>query len=49
MNKNIEDVRILLLWAQESESLREKIQHTEQALTYLTDVVQTLRELHAAR
>jgi hypothetical protein len=49
VNKNIEDVRILLLWAQESDSLREKIQHTEQALAYLTDVVHTLRELHATR
>jgi hypothetical protein len=45
VNKNIEDVRILLLWAQESDSLRDKIQHTEQALQYLSDVVDTLREL----
>ena len=48
VNKNIEDVRILLLWAQESDSLRDKIQHTQQALTYLADVVETLRELHRA-
>jgi len=49
VNKNIEDVRILLLWAQEASDLREKVQHAEQALTYLSDVVDTLRELYAAR
>ena len=48
VNKNIEDVRILLLWAQESDSLREKVQHTTQALAYLTDVVSNLRELGRA-
>lgn len=48
VNKNIEDIRILLLWAQESDGIRDKIQHSQQALAYLTDVVETLRELHRA-
>ncbi len=48
VNKNIEDIRILLLWAQESDGIRDKIQHSQQALQYLTDVVETLRELHRA-
>jgi hypothetical protein len=49
VNKNIEDIRILLAWAQEANDIREKIQHAEQALTYLTDVVETLRELKSSR
>ena len=48
VNKNIEDIRILLLWAQEANDVREKIAHAEQALSYLGDVVETLRELRSA-
>ncbi|MCA1818900.1 MAG: hypothetical protein LC620_02420 [Halobacteriales archaeon] len=47
VNKNIEDIRILLLWAQEADSIRDKMQHAEQALAYLSDVVENLRELRA--
>lgn len=45
INKNIEDVRVLLLWAQEAPDVRDKIQHTQEAARYLADVVETLREL----
>lgn len=45
VNKNIEDVRILLQWAQEAGAVREKIQHAQQALTYLAEVIETLREM----
>ena len=48
VNKNIEDIRILLLWAQEADAMRDKIQHSQQALTYLADVVETLRELRGS-
>lgn len=48
INKNIEDVRILLLWAQDATDVREKIAHAEQAHAYLGDVVETLRELRRA-
>lgn len=48
VNKNIEDIRILLLWAQEANDVREKIAHAEQAHAYLGDVVETLRELKRA-
>ena len=45
VNKNIEDVRVLLQWAQEASAVREKIAHAQQALTYLAEVVETLREM----
>jgi hypothetical protein len=40
INKNLS---VLLLWAEEAVEVREKIQHSEQALTYLADIVETLR------
>jgi hypothetical protein len=43
INKNLADIRVLLLWAEEADETREKIQHAEQALTYLADIVETLR------
>jgi hypothetical protein len=43
INKNLSDIRVLLLWAEEAVEVREKIQHAEQALTYLADIVETLR------
>jgi hypothetical protein len=46
VNKNLQDIRILLQWAEEAYETREKIQHAEQALGYLREVVETLRELH---
>ena len=46
INKNLQDIRILLQWAEEAYETREKIQHAEQALSFLREVVETLRELH---
>jgi hypothetical protein len=46
VNKNLQDIRILLQWAEEAYETREKIQHSEQALNFLREVVETLRELH---
>lgn len=46
INKNLQDIRILLQWAEEAYETREKIQHAEQALHFLSEVVETLRELH---
>lgn len=46
VNKNLQDIRILLQWAEEAYETREKIQHADQALNYLREVVETLRELH---
>lgn len=46
VNKNLQDIRILLQWAEEAYETREKIQHADQALRFLTEVVETLRELH---
>lgn len=46
INKNLQDIRILLQWAEEAYETREKIQHAEQALNFLQEVVETLRELH---
>jgi hypothetical protein len=43
INKNLSDIRVLLLWAEEAVEVKEKIQHAEQALTYLADIVETLR------
>ena len=45
INKNLSDIRILLQWAEEAGEVREKIQHSEQALRYLAEVVETLREM----
>jgi hypothetical protein len=49
LNKNIEDIRILLLWAQEADSIGEKAQHTQQALTYLRDILEMLQEMPGRR
>jgi hypothetical protein len=49
VNKNIEDIRVLLMWAVDATDVREKIDHSAQALTYLSDVVETLRELDRSR
>lgn len=46
VNKNLQDIRILLQWAEEAYETREKIQHAQQALDFLREVVETLRELH---
>jgi hypothetical protein len=46
INKNLQDIRILLTWAEEAYETREKIQHADQALNFLREVVETLRELH---
>ncbi len=46
INKNLQDIRILLQWAEEAYETREKIQHAGQALDFLQEVVETLRELH---
>lgn len=46
INKNLQDIRILLQWAEEASQTAEKIQHSEQALRFLAEVVETLRELH---
>ena len=45
INKNLADIRVLLTWAEEATETREKVQHSEQALVYLTDIVQTLRSM----
>ncbi len=45
VNKNLSDIRILLTWAEEASDIKEKIQHTEQALRFLAEVVESLREL----
>jgi len=34
---------VLLLWSEEAVEVKEKVQHSEQALTYLADIVETLR------
>ena len=46
INKNLQDIRILLQWAEEASQTQEKIQHADQALRFLSEVVETLRELH---
>ncbi len=48
INKNLQDIRILLQWAEEASETREKIQHAEQALQFLPEVVANLRELRNA-
>jgi hypothetical protein len=45
INKNLADIRTLLLWAEEASEVREKIMHTEQALGFLQEVVENLRQL----
>jgi len=39
VNKNLQDIRILLQWAEEAYETVEKIQHVEQALGFLREVV----------
>ena len=48
INKNLQDIRILLQWAEEASETREKIQHAEHALQFLSEVVANLRELKNA-
>ncbi|HET6398020.1 MAG TPA: hypothetical protein VFH47_00520 [Candidatus Thermoplasmatota archaeon] len=45
INKNLSDIRTLLLWAEEASEVREKIMHTEQALRFLQEVVENLAHL----
>jgi flagellin-like hook-associated protein FlgL len=45
INKNLSDIRILLTWAEEASDVKEKIQHSEQALRYLAEAVESLREI----
>ena len=49
INKNLSDIRVLLLWAEEATDTREKVQHAQQALTYLTDILATLHEMQQQR
>ncbi len=46
VNKNLQDIRILLQWAEDASETREKIQHSQQALDFLREVVETLKELN---
>lgn len=48
VNENLRNIRTLLDWAQEADSLDETIEHTEQALRLLGEVVQNLHELRDA-
>lgn len=45
INKNISDIRTLLLWAEEAGEVREKVMHAEQALRFLHETVENLRQL----
>lgn len=45
VNENLRNIRTLLEWAGDASGLDETIQHTEQALTLLAEVVENLREL----
>jgi hypothetical protein len=46
VNENLQNIRTILDWASEAIELKEKIQHTEQALRLLAEVAENLRELH---
>ena len=48
VNENLRNIRTLLQWAQETNQLDETIQHTEQALRLLSEVVENLRALERA-
>lgn len=45
INKNISDIRTLLLWAEEATEVREKVMHAEQALRFLQETVENLAHL----
>lgn len=49
VNKNLQDIRLLLLWAEEARDIREKIQHCDQAVHLLSEIVLNLKELDDAR
>ncbi|MHB8632731.1 MAG: hypothetical protein ACYDBQ_02010 [Thermoplasmatota archaeon] len=48
VNKNLQDIRLLLLWAEEAAGIREKIQHCDQAVRLLSEIIVNLRELDEA-
>lgn len=45
VNKNLQDIRLLLLWAEEAADIREKIAHSEQAVHLLSEIILNLKEL----
>lgn len=45
VNKNLQDIRLLLLWAEEAAQLGDKIAHCEQAVHLLSEIIVNLREL----
>ena len=45
VNKNLQDIRLLLLWAEEAGEIRDKIAHCDQAAGLLGEIILNLREL----
>lgn len=45
VNKNLQDIRLLLIWAEEASGIQEKIQHSEQAVHLLSEIILNLKEL----
>ncbi len=48
VNKNLQDIRLLLLWAEEAGQVRDKIAHCEQAVHLLSEIIVNLKELDRA-
>lgn len=45
VNKNLQDIKVLLGWAQDANSIREKLDHLRQAITLLQDIERNLADL----
>lgn len=45
VNKNLVDIKTLLGWAEQANTITEKLQHIQQAIQLLTEIAQNLGEL----
>lgn len=45
VNKNLVDIKTLLGWAEQANTITEKLRHIQQAIQLLTEIAQNLGEL----
>jgi len=45
VNKNLADIKTLLTWAEQGQTIEEKLEHIRQAITFLQEIERNLAEL----
>lgn len=45
INKNLVDIKVVLGWAEAANTIEEKLEHVQQAITFLQEIERNLAEL----